>query len=244
MKKIKIVALVSAVITALLLFAFLSSLNQPDKGEKVTILTAAADIPANTTIGAEMIKKVELSSEAIPAGALTEESQAVGKVSRGQIFSGEQLLAAKLASAGGGSDSKTLALAIEPGMRAISIPADESTGVAYMLTPGDHVDVIAQFVTTTNTTAVGNNSYNKTSYTTMLAENITVLAVDNVFSEDGKLGSDVPAYTTLTLQVTPKQAMELSMAQFEGQLRAVLRSPTDEKQTNQPTLTLDKVMKK
>jgi pilus assembly protein CpaB len=150
------------------------------------------------------------------------------------------MLSSKLSSAGD-SDSKTLAYAIEPGMRAITIPADETSGIAYMITPGDHVDIIGYFLTEKNAEEGGTE---KISYTTLLLENITVLAFDNVYSDAGKANSETPAYTTMTLQVTPQQAMKLSMAQSEGVIRTVLRSPVDEDEVGLPKITLNNILGK
>lgn len=242
MKKVKLLAIVSAVATALLLFLFLSSLNQPTETATTGVLVAASDIPANTSITDAMIKETALPPQALVSGAITDKSQVVGKIANTVIYAGEQLLDAKLVSTGE-SSNKTLAYAIEPGMRAITIAVSETSGVAYMITPGNNVDIIGEFVSTTTSDA-NDGSSGKVSYTTMLLENVTVLAVDNVFSQDGKTNSENPAYTTLTLQVTPKQAMVLSTAQFEGELKAILRSPVDNEMTNQPSLTLDDVMVK
>ena len=242
MKKVKVLALVSAAVTALLLFLFLSSLNRPAENATTSVVIATSDIPANIPITDAMIETKAIPSGAVVSGAFTDKSEVVGKIASAEIFAGEQLLNAKLLSTGK-SDSKTLAYAIEPGMRAITIAVDETSGVAFMITPGNNVDIIGEFVKTTSSAADGSGS-DKISYTTMVLENVTVLAVDNVFSKDGKANSDKPVYTTLTLQVTPSQAMELSTAQFEGQLRAILRSPVDNKETNQPSLTLDDVMVK
>ena len=242
MKKVKVLAIVSALATAALLFLFLSSLSQPTATVTASILVAASDIPENTPITESMIKTSEIPVEAVVAGALTDKSEVIGKISNTVIYSGEQLLGAKLISTGE-SGGETLAYAIEPGMRAISIAVDESSGLAYMIIPGNNVDIIAEFVNTTASAADGSTSVKET-YTTMILENVTVLAVDNVFSKEGKVSSDTQAYTTLTLQVTPEQAMELSAAQFDGQLRAILRSPVDDKITHQPSLTLGDVMVK
>lgn len=243
MKKVKILALISAVVTALLLFIFLNSLNRPAETATKSVLIAATDIPADTPISAGMLKTVELSPDVVVAGALTDKSQVIGKISKVEIFSGEQLLSAKLISAGEGG-SKTLAYAIEPGMRAITIAVNESSGLAYMITPGNHVDVIGEFVSTATASPDGSSNPDKISYTTMVLENIIVLAVDNVLSEGGKVYNDKPAYTTLTLQVSPKQAMELSEAQFEGELRVILRSPVDTKETDQSSITLGDIIVK
>lgn len=242
MKKVKVLAIVSALATALLLFFFLSSLSRPTATTTTSVIVAASDIPANTPITDAMVKTTELPAAAVVAGALTDKSEVIGKIANAEIFSGEQLLGAKLVSTGD-DGSATLAYAIEPGMRAISIAVDETSGLAYMIAPGNNVDIIGEFVNTTINTADGSSS-DKTTYTTMVLENVAVLAVDNAFSEEGKINSDAPAYTTITLQVTPEQAMELSAAQFDGQLRAILRSPVDKEMTHLPSLTLGDVMVK
>lgn len=239
MKKVKILAIVSALVTALLLYLCLSSLTRPTEVSTTSVLVASSDIQANMPITDSMIKTVELSSQAVVAGALTNKADVIGKIAKAEIFAGEQLLSAKLVETGE-RDSSTLAYAIEPGMRAISIAVDETGGVAFMITPGNNVDVIAELIKTTNT-ADGSNSTSIT-YTTMVLENVSVLAVDNVFSKEGKVNSDTPTYTTLTLQVTPAQAMKLSAAQYEGQLRVILRSPVDTKTTGQASITLNDVL--
>jgi pilus assembly protein CpaB len=239
LKKVRILAIVSAAVTALLLFVFLSSLNRPADTDTMTVYVAASDIPADTPIMAAMIKPAEISPEAVVSGAITSQSVIIGKVSNTVIFAGEQILGAKLVSTGE-SGNKALAYAIKPGMRAITIAVDETSGLAYMIAPGDHIDIIGEFLSTVPNETIEGSA--KVSHTTMILENINVLAVDNVLSEGGKINSDSPVYTTLTLEVTPAQAMELSEAQFEGQLRAILRSPIDTDVTKQPSITLDDVM--
>ncbi len=233
MKKVKLLALVSAVITALLLFVFLSTLSQPTDN-LTKVITAASDIPANTPITSEMLTTSDMPAASILAGAFTNSSQVVGKVSQTKIFAGEQLLSSKLVATGE-DNSGSLAYAIEPGMRAITIPVDQTTGVAYLLTPGDRVDVIGDFLDESGDT--------KISYSKIILENIKILAVDNVYGEDGKINSEAPTYTALTLQVTPQQALKVSMGQFEGQLRVILRSPVDDKKTNLTRITLNDVIK-
>lgn len=251
MKKVKIIALISAVVTALLLYFFLNSLNKTTvETQKVSVVVAIADIPADTAITEEMITVTQLPAEAVVGGALNSSFDAIGKIAKSAIYTGEQLLSSKLVTAGD-SENDTLAYAIEPGMRAITIAVDSTTGLSSMLTPGDHIDLIGEFlvkVVDTNvsdTTQVSDEvSDLEVSYTVMVLENITVLAVDNVLSQSGTAEGGTIAYATITLQVTPEQAMTLSMAQYEGELRAILRSPLDEKETNQPSLTLDDVLLK
>jgi hypothetical protein len=44
------------------------------------------------------------------------------------------------------------------------------------------------------------------------------------------------------LEVTPLEAMEVSMTEYKSSLRAILRSPLDEGTTSLPALTVDKVI--
>ena len=81
----------------------------------------------------------------------------------------------------------------------------------------------------------------------MVAENVKVLAVDSVMAKSGKQPAEdgtVSPYTSITLQVTPQQAMKLGMTEYQGALRAILRSPLDDKLTNQPSVTFESVVVK
>lgn len=235
MKKVKLLALVSAVVLATLLYVFLSALRSPAETETVTVLTAAADIPANTSITANMLRQTELPKEAALSNAISASSEVIGTVSRTEIYQGEQILSSKLIAVGKGNN-ETLAYTIEPGMRAITIAVDATSGLSNMIVPGNRVDIIGEFLT--EKTAINE----KQSYTVMVLENIEVLAVDNVLSKEQQQDSKTAAYATITLQVTPEQAMKLSMAQFEGELRAILRSPLDETDNDLPNLTLDDIL--
>ena len=242
MKKIRILALASALATALLLFVFLNSLSKPASEEKTSVLVAAKSIPADTALTPEMLKTVQLPPEAVVSGTMTNQSEAIGKISKAELYAGEQILSEKLVSTGE-AGSETLAYAINPGMRAMSISVDETKGLAYMIVPGDRVDIIGEFLGKDPSAVENADDTIKISHTVMVLENITILAVDNVHDGKGKADSDKPAYTTLTLQVTPRQAMELAEAQFEGQLSAILRSPVDTEETNQSSVTLGDVVK-
>lgn len=238
MKRVRWIALVAAIATAILLYAFLNSLNQPAEIATTGVLVAAQTIPANTSITAQMVKAVELPAEAIVPGSITESAQVVGKVSREEIYTGEQILASNLISPGD-SGNQTLAYSVQPGKRAITIAVDVTSGLANLIRPGDHIDLIGDFLVET---VDASGQTNKKSYTVQLLQNITVLATDdNLIAEKAEDGS-ATAYQTITLQVTPQQAMQVSMAQFEGQLRAILRSPLDEEETDLPNVTLDSLL--
>lgn len=238
LNKVKLIALIAAILFGTLLFLFLNSLKETSERQslQVSVVTAAVNIPSNTQITPAMVQITAMPSEVVQPGALTDTTQVIGRFSTSNIVVGEQILVAKMVMPGNG-DAALLSYALAPGMRAITIPvADAPAGLAWLIKPQDVVDVIAQFESLEGEKPI--------SHTTLIVENITVLAVDSVLSRDGKPngedGSPLP-YSTLTLQVTPNQAMELSMAAAKGPLRAILRSPLDKKLTNLPSVTYEQI---
>ncbi len=236
MKKIKIIALISAIATALLVYFFLVELSKPAETVKSVVLTATADIPADTVITAEMIELTELPKEAVIFRAVNEMSQVIGKLSKQIIYTGQQIVSSQLISAGE-TRSETLAYAITPGMRAITVSVNVTSGVGYMIKPGDRIDLIG--VSVFIETEEINTEPKMDSYVLLFFENITVLAVDNIMDKNAA----GPSYATITLEMTPEQALKLSLISFEMELRAVLRSPLDDELTDLDSESLSDVVR-
>lgn len=243
MKKVKILAFVTAVIAAVLLYNFLNSLGDKASVEIVRtgVLTASINIPPNTLITTEMVEISEIPMEAAHNEAVLNEAAAIGKFSKYEITAGEQVLSTKLISPDGGGGDGTLAYEIKPGMRAISIGVGNLSGLVGMIKPKNTVDIIVQYQ---KPEKQPDGSEKVLDFTTMLAENITVLTVDDVLSQEGKAINPETgvAYTSVTLQVTSKQAMELNMAEYKGQLRLILRSPLDENIVAPKTIKFDDII--
>src|SRR3546814_7727853 len=104
-----------------------------------------------------------------------------------------------------------LAAALGPGMRAVTVSGSTTSGVAGFVFPGDRVDlVLTQEVT-------GDGDSLKVSETVL--RNVRVLAADqrmNRVDEEGK--PVVQSASTVTLEVTPKIAEKIAVAQTIGQL--------------------------
>ena len=236
MKKVKLIAVLAAILAAVLIFFFLNTLSNSGKGETTQVITAAVSIPSNTRISEEMLIVSNIPNVALVSGYISEKTQAIDKISNSEIFPGEQILTSKLIAPGEiGSD--TLSYAISPGMRAITISVSETTGLSGMLKPQNRIDLICDF-------EYQQDGMNSRLYSILVTENIKILAVDNVLSEAGKTGQQgtEETYTAITLEVTPKQVLDISMAESSGQLRAALRSPLDEDITNLPNITIENVM--
>jgi pilus assembly protein CpaB len=150
-----------------------------------------------------------------------------GMIARAPFVTGEPIREAKLVNAKG---SGFMAAILPSGMRAVSTQISPETGAGGFILPNDRVDVILTRQQTTG--AAG--SQRQTSET--ILNNIRVLAIDqNVQEKDGQ---KVVVGKTATLELSPKQAETLALAQHLGSLSLALRSITDasgDRKTEEPT---------
>jgi pilus assembly protein CpaB len=142
-----------------------------------------------------------------------------GTVVRYAIAAGQPVTRGSLV---GPEDRGFLAAALGPGMRAITVPVNASTGVAGFVFPGDHIDLVL----TQQVPGGGDGPPLKVSET--IVRNIRVLATDQRFTdkdEDGK--TQVKTFSNVTLEVTPRIAEKVAVAQSMGNLSLSLRSIAD-----------------
>jgi pilus assembly protein CpaB len=143
----------------------------------------------------------------------------LGTVVRTALTAGAPVTQGSLVSPG---DRGFLAAALAPGMRAITVPVSAKTGVGGFVFPGDRVDMLL-----TQTVSGNDDAALKTTET--ILRNLRVLATDqsteSTTTQDGK--TIVRAFRTITLEVTPRIAEKISVAQTIGTLSLVLRSIAD-----------------
>jgi pilus assembly protein CpaB len=107
-------------------------------------------------------------------------------------------------------------------MRAITVPVNVSSGVAGFVFPGDHVDLVL----TQQVTGGGEGPALKVAET--IIRNLRVLATDQRITdkdEDGK--TQVKTFSNVTIEVTPRIAEKIAVAQSLGSLSLSLRSIAD-----------------
>jgi pilus assembly protein CpaB len=142
-----------------------------------------------------------------------------GTVVRYPITAGQPITRGSLV---GPEDRGFLAAALGPGMRAISVPVNTTTGVAGFIFPGDHVDIVL----TQTVEGGGDGPPLKASET--VVRNARVLATDQRVSEKGEDGkTEIKTFTNVTLEVTPRIAEKVAVAQSIGTLSLSLRSISD-----------------
>jgi len=190
------------------------------QGPKVLIAQRA--LPTGTIITADAIGyqmwPEELVQDAYFIDGESDISQLLGTVVRHPITAGEPVTQGSLVSPG---DRGFLAAALGPGMRAVTVPVSAKTGVAGFVFPGDRVDLVL-------TQTVNGEGQPMRAAETVL-RNLRVLATDQTTeqttNEQGK--TVVRAFRTVTIEVTPKIAEKVTVAQTIGELTLVLRSIAD-----------------
>ncbi|MBV9527467.1 Flp pilus assembly protein CpaB [Sphingomonas sp.] len=190
------------------------------------ILVAKKALPVGTIIDADSLSWQPWPKELMQGAYYTEGQpdanlpKLLGTVVRYQITAGQPLTRGAVV---GPQDRGFLAAALGAGMRAVTVPVNASTGVAGFIFPGDHVDLVL----TQQVTGGGDGPPLKVSET--IVRNIRVLATDQRFTdkdEDGKTA--VKTFSNVTMEVTPKIAEKIEVAQSVGTLSLSLRSIADD----------------
>lgn len=158
-------------------------------------VVATADIPSGTVVGAGAVRVIDVPETYLADNAAADLEAVIGKTATANIAANAQVTQSNLAGEG---NVASLAEAVEPGLVAASVAVNSETGVAGLVKQGDYVDV--------------------------LAEGGTVIEKARVLALDAQLAGDITQYSTVTLEVTARQAGDLQAAQMDGAVRLVLNS--------------------
>jgi pilus assembly protein CpaB len=199
----------------------------------IPYLVAARPVPPGTLVRNEDFVTKAVTAENLPPGAIIEtpESRADvrGALIRRFVESGSPLLAADFMRP---RDRGFLAAVLAPGTRAVSIGVTAITGVAGLIWPGDHVDVIL----TQELAQAAERAGRVVSSETVLA-NVRIIAVDQDIAQGGRANSTAAGHvgTTVTLQTTVDQAERLAVAGQLGHLSLAVRASENGQATNDST---------
>ena len=239
MKKIKIIALVAALVLAFCVYKYMGILSQPAELPRTNVVVCAVDVPANTTITAEMVKTEAIITESVLPNAVTDVSEVVGMVMNSDMVAGEQVISNRLVRLGASdATSDSLAYVVQPGMRAVTINVSTSSGLANMLRPGNRVDVVAYYSYAEEAPNAGSAESEQIQAAKLLMQNVQVLAVDTNI-RNGAV--DVDGYGTVTLELDPAQAVEISFTEQYCALRLILRSSVDDAVVAEEEIILDTI---
>jgi pilus assembly protein CpaB len=188
------------------------------------VLVAQRALPTGTIITADAVSfqdwPKELVQDAYFLDGQADMTKLLGTVVRFPVTAGQPLTQGALVAPG---DRGFLAAALGPGLRAITIPVSDTSGVGGFVFPGDRVDLML-----TQDVKSGADGSQELKAAETFLRNLRVLATDQATSTetvDGK--SVVKTSRTVTLEVTPRIAEKISVAQTVGQLSLSLRPLAD-----------------
>ena len=227
-----IIALVCGALAALLTRFYLSAKDAEvrkikgfyeEKYGTIEVLCFATDLPGGATL-----QKSDLGLKTVPAlgmrgQALTAEN-VMDIVGRKTVLGHRRGDVIFWADIEGGDQTVTgLSADIKRKMRAVSINCTGAAAVSSMVKPNDHVDVIGTFDFDPEGTG------RKNFVTCTILQNVLVLATgDTTAKTRSRSVGRLQGYSTVTLEVTPREAEMLAFAeQMKGRLILTLRNRND-----------------
>ncbi|MCX7745537.1 MAG: Flp pilus assembly protein CpaB [Clostridia bacterium] len=222
-KKVILIAIMMAVLTAFLVFVYIQKATTSPETESYTeVFVAAKTLPAKHLITENDIKQDKVLSKLLNLKAVQNKADIVGKRVKDSIIEGEQILSDRLVD----ENKMILSYMLPEGKRALSINVNEQIEVANLLRPGDAVDVLVSFDREEVDDGTTKTVFPRTSKT--LLQNIEVLALGQEQEVEDTKDKELPK--TVTLAVSPEDAEKLTFASEYGVLRLALR-PADDKKT-------------
>ncbi len=191
---------------------------------KVQVVAAARTLPKGTILTMEDIGGTEVFESGVRGHVVLREDylRIIGRRLEQTIDRGAPIFWSDIE--GGDTGFRGLAHDVQSGMRAISIAVSGASAVSGMVRPNDTVDVLGTFVFGT-----ADDPRASELVTLTMLQNVTVLATGmetakTVNPQQRSSGG----YSTVTLEVTPREAEVLVFAQqMKGRLTLSLRNPAD-----------------
>ncbi|TCU67839.1 pilus assembly protein CpaB [Tissierella praeacuta] len=216
MKRTRIIAMIISG------FVFIIALINPIKVKKeeipeedlVQVVMARVDIENKIKITDDMLEVKRIHKYLVPENSISKKEEVVGKISLVSMFKGDVFIPQKIEEVG--NSSAGLAASIPLNMRAITMNVAPDTGVAGLIKVGNKVDIISILKEEPRERGV------------LLLQKREVLAVDNIINPNISEYTNEGYYVTITLAVTPEEALKFSLAQTMGiSNRAILRNQED-----------------
>ncbi len=187
-KVILFVALGLGLVSAILVYFFLSGSDSGEEASTATtgasdsVVIATEDIGAGKRITSDMVKLRATAQNAIHPDAYTDIESVVGKVARYPIAADEQVLSNKVTSsylATTGAGDVPLAYIVPEGMRAMAVDVEQVISAGGLVLAGDYVDVIMVATIESDMPPPLDESH----LALTILQNVEVLAIDQDMAE-------------------------------------------------------------
>lgn len=192
---------------------------------QVRVMTVDKPLPAGTVLTARDLGSIPVVEQQLRPDAVLEEQyrDLLNRKTLNRLDSGTPIFWSDID--GGAPGSRGLAGDIKNGMRALSINVNGAAAVSGMVRPNDRIDVIGTFSFPSR-----QHPGELELVTLTIIQDVTVLATgtDTAKSLIGASSRAGGGYSTVTLEVTPREAEMLVFAeQIKGRLSLALRNPGD-----------------
>ena len=108
--------------------------------QTTSVVVAASDLPVRTVLTANVLTTRDYPVALVPAGALTNMADALGRTTSTAIPSGQAIVQAQLASAAG---NRAAAVTIDKGKVLVAFPTADPLTLGGLVNIGDRVDILA-----------------------------------------------------------------------------------------------------
>ena len=214
MKKVYLIAVIVAIIAGVATYMFATEIDSKTKfkdAEMVTVLVPTADIDKNVEITADMFEGDNpqiVTKEILAADStdnyvkaqtdLIDDANNVHMVTVDKLYANEPINKNRLEDKNG--DDVALSLKLPKGMVAYSFDAASVKSVDGYISEGDTVDVLV------NKTDDAGNVKTEIAYKDLKILRVSTNADNSTASQNG---TKITTYSTLTVEVTKKQALKL-----------------------------------
>ena len=218
MKKVYLIAVVFALVAGFATYFFASEIDKKSTfkdAEMVTVIVPVADMDRNVTITEDMFledagvfeKKTVVAAD-VTADAATSKDQLINQVVVYPLYAGEPINVKRLESIDGADVA--LSIKLPKGKVAYSFSAGSVTSVDGYINEGDTVNVLVYD---------GDDKKANVAYKDLKILRVSTATASKNASASGQKITD---YSTLTVEVTEKEALELYEIENQGSYKLIL----------------------
>jgi pilus assembly protein CpaB len=190
------------------------------KVTETQVVVSKRDLAIGETVGEGDLVTRNVPVDFVPADAVTSENYGnfINRMVRAPIKRGTPLSASSLVPL-----YDKFSRMIVPGKVGYTLSVNENNSISGMIAPGDNVDILLTYNTDKG---AKEGQPQQGDRVVPLLENITVLATGSRMGETPG-GDDNAAFSSVTLELDPDQAEQLTIGQKAGDVRVLLRNFED-----------------
>jgi len=216
-----LIAVAAGIAAIVLMNLHIAEVRRAAQPDLVRIVVAATDLRSGQTLEGKDIAMAMKPKNALPKLAINweERSLYLGQISQSRVQQGDYLLASYFGTQAAQAARFSDKIDAEGNRRAMTIPVSNVNSIEGAIRAGDRIDLLLTY--TSSDPVPGESNPRPKIVTSPLMENVYVLFT-------GAYGSPSAAgYGTLTVLVSPEEAMLLIWGMRQGEMSVLLRNAKD-----------------